>query len=323
MVILRKRADYNEQTTAIRIKNTGGITIMGHTTAVDKIVEHLEGLNQMYDTYRIIDPLHKRVLKLENDGLHITDLFCYDLWLRDKMCDNCTSIRAFNEKETFVKIDSTHNQIFMMTSIPILIEQDIFIVELLKDVTKSMFYHDGDTGKMHEIYKMINDLNLAILKDGLTEIYNKRFINEKLPIDIIESVTKTKNLSIILADIDHFKEINDTYGHVAGDYILKSIAETLKDCVRDSDWIARYGGEEFLICLSNTSIETATSIAERMRRTIEEKNINYEGQCIHTTMSFGVYTLNKQDNCSLESFITCADKKLYAAKNSGRNCVIS
>ncbi len=158
--------------------------------------------------------------------------------------------------------------------------------------------------------------------DPLTEINNRRYIMEKLPVDLINSALSSNELSIIMADIDFFKKINDNYGHIAGDHTLKVVAKALSRCIkRDSDWIARFGGEEFLICMPDAGIDIAVIAAENMRKALEKLVISDGKNEFNVTASFGVYCYNPSENVSADDLIKRADEKLYLAKTNGRNRV--
>jgi two-component system cell cycle response regulator len=165
------------------------------------------------------------------------------------------------------------------------------------------------------------------ITDALTTVYNHRYIMENLPREIKRSVRYSRNLSLVMVDIDHFKKINDTYGHQTGDYVLKKISSYLKDSIRyELDWVARYGGEEFLIVLPETDISGSTCVAERFRETIEKMEIKFKGKHVSITASFGVSSFEPSDNSQMvtaEMMIKDADKFLYEAKNGGRNKVVS
>ena len=198
------------------------------------------------------------------------------------------------------------------------------VFELLKDTTEKFFLGKGNHS---EIYEMIDSMNNLALRDTLTGIYNRRYINEKLPVDIISASLSEQSLSIIMVDIDFFKKVNDIYGHLTGDCTLKSFAETLSGCIRrESDWVSRYGGEEFLICLPGADIEKAKELAENIRRTVENKVIICGEHTVKITASFGVYSIKPAPGApgvSVENLIESVDKKLYVAKNNGRNRVES
>jgi diguanylate cyclase (GGDEF)-like protein len=123
-----------------------------------------------------------------------------------------------------------------------------------------------------------------------------------------------------MADIDRFKAINDTYGHLAGDQALKMVAEHLKSSLRETDFIARYGGEEFAVILYNIPPEDAIAVTDRVRHTLSETPVSFDGQTFHITMSFGIATRHPDDSVGCEELLNQADKALYRAKSAGRNC---
>ncbi|MDZ5017060.1 diguanylate cyclase, partial [Clostridium perfringens] len=130
------------------------------------------------------------------------------------------SMRAYNEADTFVKIEYNKEKIYMIMASPIVMENKKYVFEMLKDVTNTGIIENFSEKTSEEIQLYINGMNDKIIKDELTGIYNRRFIDERLPIDILKSASQKSPLSIIIADIDFFKSINSNYGHLAGDYIL-------------------------------------------------------------------------------------------------------
>ncbi|MDE2420581.1 MAG: GGDEF domain-containing protein [Gammaproteobacteria bacterium] len=156
--------------------------------------------------------------------------------------------------------------------------------------------------------------------DNLMEMANRRGISAHLAQEKLQQTT-SQPLSIILADIDFFKNVNDTFGHAIGDVVLRHVGASIKTSLRDSDHVGRYGGEEFLIVLPNTNLESARQIAERCRLIIEREIIPIQAeQHIHITTSFGVYCSTNRDEDILD-MIHCADIQLYRAKENGRNRV--
>jgi len=157
--------------------------------------------------------------------------------------------------------------------------------------------------------------------DGLTQIYNKRYFLETLEREISRAHRYRRELSLIMFDIDHFKKINDTYGHLAGDYVLKQLAGVIKSRIRREDIMARYGGEEFAIILPEIDQFNAGQFAEKIRKLVEKTIFKFEDTKIPVTISVGVCSL-AQENSNPVDFIKIADDKLYQAKNNGRNQVI-
>lgn len=161
------------------------------------------------------------------------------------------------------------------------------------------------------------------ITDALTGLRNRRSISEYLESSLNDARSRNKKISVVLLDIDFFKNINDQFGHLVGDKALQVVALTLQSTLRKMDSVGRYGGEEFLIVLDGTSLEQAAMVAERCRVAINNAYIsNDKAQRIYITASFGVSDSN-QYGYDMDTLIKYADKNLYIAKNQGRNQVIS
>ncbi len=157
------------------------------------------------------------------------------------------------------------------------------------------------------------------IKDGLTNIHNKRYLMESLEREIPRAARHQRPLSLILFDIDFFKKINDTFGHLAGDYVLKELASLVRQRLRPDDILGRYGGEEFCAVLPETPLVGAGAIAADLRRRVEENPFVFEGERIVVTISVGAAELSPGQDAT--AFIKAADEKLYEAKRTGRNRV--
>lgn len=159
--------------------------------------------------------------------------------------------------------------------------------------------------------------------DVLTGLYNRRYFEEIFNIQWKAAARNGNPLTIIIADIDHFKPVNDTYGHLAGDAYLKKAAEVISGIFqRDTDFVARYGGEEFVFLLENVDKNDAIALAEKVRREIETMTLHYYKNRIHTTMSLGISSCIPQLEDKKDHLLEKADNALYQAKNSGRNQVV-
>lgn len=175
---------------------------------------------------------------------------------------------------------------------------------------------------LREAHERVRKLAIT---DTLTGCFNRTYLNERLPKEIKRTTRYGHPLSIILCDIDRFKTINDTYGHQAGDEVLKSFAERISQSLREHiDWVVRYGGEEFLIVLPDTKVHGAMVMAERIRQVIYEKPIQTQEHQLTITSSFGVTGIESgvaNREISMMEFIQVADDYLYQSKQGGRNCV--
>lgn len=158
------------------------------------------------------------------------------------------------------------------------------------------------------------------VRDGLTNIYNKKYFLERIETECAHSRRHKQPLTLVMFDIDHFKKINDTHGHPAGDYSLKQLAKLVVKNLRTDDIFARYGGEEFVVLMRNIDEQGALILAERVRRSIEGHRFEYESTHIPITISLGIgqYT---DDIKGPKELIDIADKYLYKAKEGGRNRV--
>jgi len=159
--------------------------------------------------------------------------------------------------------------------------------------------------------------------DSLTGVLNRRAFMERIEIEVERAIREDSPLSLIMTDLDHFKNVNDQHGHQAGDLVLQEFAEQLCTLSRQYDFVGRYGGEEFAICFPGADEVNVSFIAERIRNQVEDLRILAAGSscCIQITASFGAAALQRHCHESLTSLIARADGALYNAKRSGRNCV--
>lgn len=166
-----------------------------------------------------------------------------------------------------------------------------------------------------EIYR------LTIL-DGLTQTYNQRYLNEFLEREVVRSQRHTRPLSVLMLDIDRFKVINDSFGHLCGDFVLRELADIARGSVRKEDLFARYGGEEFVAVLVETDRDEAIGVAERVRVMVAEHQFRFEATPIKLTISIGVASTSGDLAMTPAALLRAADDNLYQAKRTGRNKVV-
>eukprot|EP01093_Parvamoeba_rugata_P014525 TRINITY_DN4725_c0_g1_i1.p1 TRINITY_DN4725_c0_g1~~TRINITY_DN4725_c0_g1_i1.p1 ORF type:complete len:310 (-),score=73.43 TRINITY_DN4725_c0_g1_i1:772-1701(-) len=177
---------------------------------------------------------------------------------------------------------------------------------------------------LRELEEKNRALEQINMEDPLTKIKNRRYFDKKLVMDLRRSRREQTTLSVIMLDIDHFKNINDTYGHLIGDQTIRAVADIIKKRLkRPLDEVARYGGEEFVVLLPNTVLSGAIALAEQIRQEILDATITVANTEITFTISAGVYSAIAEDINNPGLFTGCADKALYHAKQSGRNRVVS
>ena len=182
---------------------------------------------------------------------------------------------------------------------------------LIEDVTDVCYFQTM-------LKKTMDELELSNRIDGLTQIYNRKHWEESLEQEFSRAHRYSHSLSLIMFDLDHFKLLNDTYGHQGGDKVLIEIASLITSLLRLGDIFGRYGGEEFAVILPETSLKGAADVAERLRKAICETPIVFLDKTINTSVSIGVAEITEKDN-SYEDLISNADMALYKAKTLGRN----
>jgi two-component system, cell cycle response regulator len=169
------------------------------------------------------------------------------------------------------------------------------------------------------ILRLQDELRFRATHDSLTGIANRGAIIDALQNELSRQVRQQRPLGVILADIDHFKSINDTYGHLCGDAVLRTLAKRMKDCMRPYDGVGRYGGEEFLIVVSDSGAQGTMASAERIRRAIEAEPVSTSAGEIPVTASLGVAVNTDPEHVDVQALLQLADDALYQAKEHGRN----
>ncbi len=239
---------------------------------------------------------------------------CYEYFADlEEKCDGCGIPEALESKKTIVTeevLPKEGNRPIQVTSMPF---QDLngewLIAEVNVDITQRK--------------QMENKLKHMATHDPLTGIYNRNEMELRLTDEIERASRYNHNLSIFMLDIDHFKAINDTYGHKIGDDVLCSIAKNMESSIRNTDYVARYGGEEFVVILPETDISKAKELAQRMLKKIAEHRVPISNdQEINVTISIGIATFSDHAKTGLE-LLKVADSCMYAAKQAGRNQVKS
>jgi diguanylate cyclase (GGDEF)-like protein len=200
------------------------------------------------------------------------------------------------------------------------------------EVTQETLLRSGDLIKVGgSIFKFLTGDNVELqyhetiytltIVDGLTGVNNKRYFLEYLEREMGRCHRYGRPLTLMMFDIDFFKKINDVHGHLAGDYVLRELAQTVKRMVRKEQCFARYGGEEFALVVPEDGMDKARIFAEKIRQTIEKKQFTFENQDIPVTLSIGVADMAQEMTDPLQ-FIKVADANLYKAKKTGRNRVV-
>ena len=200
------------------------------------------------------------------------------------------------------------------------IDDESEYLQIIEDARNELISLSSDfMEQLCEQKKQIENLSKLAMTDSLTNLLNFNAFHDCLDKEIQRAQRYKHNLCLIMADIDHFKDINDTYGHLAGDHVIKTVAQFLQDTMRTSDSVARYGGEEFTVILPEIPKPDAITVAERLRKKIAAMQIEHENQPIPVSLSFGLSFFEPDKNISKIELIKQADSALYQAKRAGRN----
>ena len=191
------------------------------------------------------------------------------------------------------------------------------VQETNSQITKKL---SASAKKIYEQEKLVDQLRVKSVTDSLTNLYNRAGFEGKIREELERFRRYNSLFTLIMADIDWFKRINDTYGHSTGDNVLQIIGKLILTNIRTIDFAARYGGEEFAVILPETKLEEGYNIADRIRRSTEKTNFKHGEKRMNITLSFGVAMCDKED--TYQSLIDKADSALYKAKDGGRNQVI-
>lgn len=179
--------------------------------------------------------------------------------------------------------------------------------------------NDQLVAQLAEIHALHEKLSQQFIRDPLTGLFNRGYLDETLTRELARAERDGVPASVIMLDLDHFKYVNDLYGHAAGDLVLQALGKLLRQQSRVSDIVCRYGGEEFLALLPGMPLEVAIRRSEQWRTAVEAMCVTYEGKEVRVTVSIGVAVFERGSN--RDELMKSADKALYAAKDKGRNCV--
>lgn len=275
-----------------------------------------ELLFSIYDGFvRVIDPVKNSVEVTTSDLIGLQNKpgsTCFEIWNKNKVCSNCTSLRAMVNNEPISKIETRDGLVYLVHSIPFkLPEGRKVVLEVLKSLTKIPvqlgIYNYPDTDFITLLHT-VDRLNERVYRDALTNAFNREYLTVKLA----DLITKG-NCTLLMVDIDNFKRINDTYGHPVGDAILKKCVGVISSHLRYNDIIVRYGGDEFLIVLVNIGNKEAKEIISRLQQAVKDDSFEYEKMSINYDVSIGSYTVKKR-NLDLAEIMKRVDHSMYEVK---------
>ncbi len=248
--------------------------------------------------------------------------------MKDASCPNHGIKRAFEEVKTCehqcdIRLPDGETRHLHSICAPIVGEDGevVYVVEVIRDITLRVKTEHELEEKTSELMKLNRLLSQIAITDSLTQVYNRRHLDELLYKEIKRyNRRKYIHLSLMMIDIDHFKDLNDRYGHLMGDAVLRELAKLLKENVRDTDTVARYGGEEFVVVMPDAHIDSAMQKAEALRHKVSEKEFPGHDRPVHITISIGVAAYK---GGTPHDLIHEADNALYEAKKRGRDRVVT
>ena len=293
-----------------------------------KITDPLEGFlvngvyAKLFDIARVVDAQRGRLIEVTDGKAEQQMVGCVEMFGTFERCKNCTSLRAHHSKEQVVKLEFINEAVWLMMSVPIELDGGSYVVELIKDITKSMTVDENDDYRRDEVATIIDKFNKAATTDALTGLMNKRFIDEKLPTLLKNSQYMGRPVSVSFVDIDNFSKITEKYGRQAGDHVLKDISAIMMSFVRkNGDLAARYKGDEFLFCFPGVPLKTCREICERIRKRIESSPVKFENERISVTVSIGIADSLEAENATQDVLLGLAENRLLEVKKEGKNAV--
>ncbi|WP_313755730.1 GGDEF domain-containing protein [Tissierella sp.] len=288
------------------------------------IANFVDGLSCLFDIVRVVNSTRKKVVYQNGDGstiIHGQD--CYEFWERGKVCDNCISSQAVREKRTFTKVEYKGDGVYMVMAAPIKFGDELYVLELLKDITETGIVTGLSGLSSKETNDIIIKLNEKAIRDDLTGVYNRRYINQRLPIDIDYAMKHKEKLAVAMVDIDFFKGINDSYGHTAGDLVLKELSSTIISIIRSNyDWVARFGGDEFFIVLKDFDEELAMEVMGKIKNAVENMVIRFDNHRLNITISIGFCVVDPGTK-NFDEIIYEIDTNLKKAKKGSKNRIVA
>ena len=276
----------------------------------------------LFEMVRVVDAQLGRLIEVANGKATQQMVGCVEMFGTFERCKNCTSLRAYRSNEQVVKLEYINGAVWLMMSVPVEIDGKRYVVELIKDITKSMTVDQNDDHRRDEVATIIDKFNKAATTDALTGLMNMRFIDEKMPSLLKNSQYMGRPVSVAAIDIDNFSSMVDRHGRQAGDLVLKEISTIMMSFVRkNADLAARYGEDEFLFCFPGVPLKTCREICERIRKRIESSPVKFGNEKINVTVSIGIADSLELEATTQELLLELADKRVLAVKQEGKNAV--
>lgn len=269
----------------------------------EELKNYIKGYQMIFDVVRILYPNSVNQILMNEDGeLEECQHPCYGIWGRKERCKNCTTSMAFQTRGDIKKIEICDDDIYQIISKYVEVDGKPYVLELVDKINNSVM---RDQGFSESLIDLLKDYNTKIYRDVLTGVYNRRYFEEQVP--NVPDIT-----AIAEVDVDHFKSINDNYGHAVGDIALMNVAKRTKQSIRESDMVIRVGGDEFLVLFRTMKEESLKARLEEIRQSIAQIYIP-EHPSLQVSASIGGYFCPETFS---RKMIDCADQAMYEAKKT-------
>ena len=281
----------------------------------EKIAQIIADASKFFDVVRLVDPISMTVYSFEDGELVAQQGGCHRVWGKEDRCENCISAKCFMDERRYSKFEFVDQDIYHVVAQCVEIDGKRYVLEVVTESNDDVLLSAFGT---NDFVDRITTFNRKVYADELTGLSNRRCMNDRFAILADSAQREGASLAVVMADIDDFKLINDTHGHLAGDEALQFAAKTLLGCFKPSkdDIVARYGGDEFFVALKGVSREDVQQRAEDVLTRIS-------GRKPGITVSVGVYFQQEVRVADPKAIIRRADEAMYTAKAAGKNnCVI-
>ncbi|MDD2972930.1 MAG: EAL domain-containing protein [Lachnospiraceae bacterium] len=299
-----------------RKENSGSIDTR---MSMDKKIQHmLESLKAHFDIVRLVDPRYTIVY--EKDEADSCDMHsCFSVWGKTARCNNCISMQAYERRTRLCKLEYSEDGLFFVISEYVPYGKCGAVIEMVTKLEDG--YVDNVLDK-ELLYMNLDDINQKSEIDELTGVYNRRHLDHYLAKYMMNTRKKNKDIGIAMVDIDYFKNLNDTYGHLEGDEVLKTVAKLLERniAISKGDFVSRFGGDEFLIVCQDITPEVFARRIVAVAQLVRHITIQ-DGNQVEVGISAGCVNFSEFPELETQELIRKADDYLYQAKEAGRNCV--
>ena len=279
--------------------------------SVDQIDQLIAADAELFDVVRLVDPISLTVYAVRDGRLVAQPGGCHQVWGKEERCDNCISAKCFTKERRFSKFEFIDHDIYHVVAQPVAVDGERFVLEVVTasndDVLLSAF---GD----NDFVDRITDFNRKVYVDELTGLSNRRCMNDRFALIAETAAREASALSVVMVDIDDFKTVNDTRGHLAGDEVLRAVACVLEEgfAPAEGDVLARYGGDEFFCAVKGVSCDELETRLKRVCDIVDARELGI-------TLSMGAYHQDHARRTTCEKLVAKADEAMYGVKSSTKN----